>query len=281
MLLANEQPPTTSLTFRDRFEGRLNVPDEYIPKQIRKNIRRILPQVMMHPPNDYKVALLCGGPSIAAELKTIKGMVKRGYKIACVNNTYNWELEQGLTPSVYVQHDARESNARFVSKPVKKCKYLLCAQVHPVMFDALDGYDVRIWHAGGAVEKKICDKYYMGRWMTVPGGTTIGTRALFLLYSLGVRTVRVYGMDSCYGKGKEAHHAYKQAENDEQQTVTITVGRRKFKSTPWMIAQLDEMLQMAGRFPPDLKVSFEGDGLLQYVINETSKRGKVPSIKME
>ena len=103
----------------------------------------------------------------------------------------------------------------------------------------------------------------------------------------------MYGMDSSYAKGSHSnssnkekkrgavHHAYAQEENDDQDTVTVTVGRRKFKSTPWMVAQLDEMLQIAGQFPPDLKVSFEGDGLLQHVINETSKRGKVPKLKME
>ena len=100
-------------------------------------------------------------------------------------------------------------------------------------------------------------------------------------------------MDSSYAKGTHSgssgkekqrgavHHAYPQKENDGQKTVTVTVGRRKFKSTVWMMAQLDEMLQIAGNFPPDLKVSFEGDGLLQYVINETVKRGKVPPITME
>lgn len=272
------------LTFRDTLasKSKLNITHEQLVKQMRSNIRRILPQVMMHPANDYKVALICGGPSINDELPAIKRMVKRGgYKVACVNNTYQWALDNGLRPSVYVQHDARESNARFVSTPVDTCRYLLCSQVHPVMFDMLAKNDVHIWHAGGAIESKIYNKYYMKRWLQVPGGSTIGTRALFLLYCLGVRTMRVYGMDSSYAKGAGlAHHAYAQAENDGDTPVTIKVGRRKFKSTGWMVAQLDEMMQLAGHFPPDLKVSFEGEGLLQYIVNEASRKGKLPRIEM-
>ena len=269
---------TEKSTFRNTFKGGLNVTHDELFKQIRTNIRRPLPQVQQHPPNDYKVVLLCGGPSLNDSTPTLRRLVRSGYKIACVNNTYNWALEHKFVPSVYAQLDAREHNTRFVSKPVDGCRYLLMSQVHPDLFDMLEGYDVRIWHSVNKKEKQLLDTYYMKRWRSVHGGSTIGSRSIFLLYLLGMRTVRVFGMDSCFASGQ--HHAYEQPENDKDELITVTVGRRKFQTTVWMVAQLDEMLQLASQVPSDFKLSFEGDGLLQYIITETARRGKTPRITM-
>lgn len=270
-------PPGQEFKFREVLGGQVNVEHAVIHAQVRKNIRRPIPQINVFPPNEYKVALLCGGPSLA------DAKIPRGYKVATVNNTYNWALDRGLKPSIYIQLDARESNLRFVAKPLKTCRYLLHSQVHPAIFDHLKDYNVNIWHGvkKDSPESKILDRYYLKRWHNIRGGSSAGTRSIFLLYMLGVRTLRIYGMDSSLRKGE--HHAYEQKENqhDSDAPITVKVGRRKFKAALWMASQLDEFLMMAPFIPPDMNVSFEGDGLLQYVVQETAKRGDVPRITME
>jgi hypothetical protein len=265
-------------TFRDTFKGSVNIPATDITKHIRHNIRRLLPQVDWHAPNDYEVALLCGGPSLEwAEIPS-------EYKIATVNGTYQWALDNGYKPSIYAQHDAREFNSRFVSAPVDSCRYLLCSQVHPSVFDRLTGYDVRIWHAVSEQDQKVLDRYYMKRWRKIPGGSTIGTRMIYLLYMLGVRTIRVYGMD-CSLADKGEHHAYKQKENDRDRVGELHVESgtdhfKAFRVSSWMVAQLDELLQLAPNMPDDLNIAFEGDGLWQHVISETYRLGRPPSLTM-
>lgn len=260
-------------TFRDVFKGQVNTEHERIYRNIRANIRRQLPQLERHPPNDYKVALLCGGPSLA------KAKIPRGYKIATVNGTHDWALDHGLKPSVFAMIDARPHNVRFVERAIPTCRYLLQSQVDPGVFDALEEHDVRIFHASAEPEKRILDRYYLGRWLNVPGGSSVGTRAIGLLYLLGVRTLRVYGMDSCLAKGK--HHAYAQPENDRDGIRVVRVGRRRFQVHTWMLAQTDEMVQFLATLPDDLKLSIEGDGLLAYLINETAKRGRPPRVVLE
>lgn len=262
-------------TFRKAFKGKVNTPHKDIYRNLRTNIRRQLPQVQAYPPNDYKVALLLGGPS----LKDAK--IPRGWKVATVNATHGWALERGLKPSVHMMLDARPFNARFLVNPVDTCRYLLNAQMDPACFDALEGYDVHIWFGVHRTQKvpdrQILDRYYRGRWQNVFGGSTIGTRAFGLLYLLGIRTLRVYGMDSCLVKNE--HHAYDQPENDDR-LVDIRVGRRRFKSHTWMVAQIDEFLEMAPHIPDDLRFGIEGDGVIAHIVNETRRLGRVPKIVM-
>lgn len=259
--------------FRENFNGRVNLDHDKIYANIRTNIRRPLPQLERHVPNKYKVALLCSGPSLS------NAVIPRGYKIATVNGTHDWALDRGLKPSVFMMLDARPHNVRFVQRPIETCRYVLHSQVDPSVFDALDGYDVRIFHGAAAPEKKILDKYYMKRWLQVPGGGTVGTRAIGVLYTLGIRKILIFGMDGCLKRG--VHHAFPQKENDFDAIRTIRVGRRRFQTHMWMISQADDLMQMIPHLPDDLELGFEGDGLITHLVKETYRRGKPPRIIVE
>lgn len=261
--------------FRKAFRGRVNTEHDQIYANIRRNIRRPIPQLDKHAPNDYTVALLCGGPSLA------KAKIPKHYKIATVNATHDWALERGMKPSLFAMLDARSHNVRFVQNPVESCRYFLCNQVDPSVFDALDDYDVRIFHGACDPERKILDRYYAKRWHNVPGGGSIGTRAIGLLYFLGVRRIAVFGMDGCLVGGK--HHAYPQEENDADMDAirTVRVGRRRFQTHAWMISQADDFLRMVPALPKDLELGFFGDGLIAHIVNETARRGRAPRLVVE
>lgn len=259
--------------FRTHFKGRVNTEHSVIYDNIRANIRRHLPQLDRHVPNDYKVALLLGGPSLAHT------PIPKGYKIATVNATHDWALDHGLTPSLFMMLDARAHNARFVQRPVKSCRYFLESQVDPKVYDALQDHDVRIFHGAAKEEKKILDRFYMKRWINVPGGGSIGTRAIGLLYTIGVRHILVIGMDGCLVRGK--HHAYAQSENDFEAVRKVRVGRRRFQVHGWMIAQADDLLRMVPEFPSDLEIGFEGDGLIPHLIKENATRDKPVRVIVE
>lgn len=269
----------TSREFRDHFHGNVNTEHQQIYRNLKRNIRRGLPQLDRYPPNDYDVSLLCGGPSLDAALRIPRPNRKSKRKIATVNGAYGWALEHGLRPSIYIQLDARPHNRRFVERPIRTCRYMLHSQVDPSVYDALAGHDVRIWHSVAAPERKILDKFYMRRWHNVPGGSSVGTCAIGVLYMMGVRRIRIYGMDGCYRKGE--HHAYAQAENAGEQVQRLRVGRRRFTAATWMVAQMDDLIRLVPHIPDDLHLSFEGDGLIPYLVAETARRGKPPRVTLE
>lgn len=257
------------IDLRENYPGRVNAPHERIYEAMRINVRRQLPQACAHPANDYKAMLLCGGPSLADHTAEIKRKRRKGWKLITVNGTHNWALDNGMVPSMYLMMDARPFNVRFLDRPQEACRYMLASQVHPDCFDALEGYDVHIWHCGAMskTERGILNRRYMKRWGAVPGGTSIGTRAIGLAHLIGIRKLEVYGLDSCYRKGE--HHAYAQAENDYRDgTWTVQIGRRKFVCDPWMVKQADEFCQMAQCLPDDMRLNVCGDGLIAYLISE-------------
>ncbi len=267
--------PGKAYRLRDHFNGQVNVTPEDILRNIRANIRRPLMQVSAYRPQPKtKVMMLCGGPSMADHVAQIKRLRKRGWKIAALNGAHNWCLEHDLQPSVHIMLDARPWNVRFVDSPVKKCRYLISSQCDPSVFDALEGYETLIWHAVSKDEAKILKRYYNGRFCNVKGGTTVGTRAINLLYLLGFRNIAIYGMDSCIQKGK--HHAYLQPENDQEIVHKIRVGRRTFYAHPWMSVQADELMQTLPLMPHDINLDFRGDNMISYLINYVAEHKRVP-----
>jgi len=264
---------------RDHVDGRSNTTHDQIAANVRANIKRHLPQAQPYPAQpDVKVALLCGGPSLEGFKKEIKARRRRGWKLATVNGSHNWALDNGLEPSCQIMLDARAWNARFLDRPIDACRYLIASQCDPAAFDAVEGRDVTIWHAVGKVEKPILDRHYRGRYVHVQGGTTVGSRALWLLYMFGFRKIAIYGMDGCLKKG--AHHAYQQPENDQEQIYKARVGRRTFYCHPWMAVQADELTQLLPMVPDDLALEFRGDNFISYMIRYTAEHGRGPKIRL-
>ncbi len=270
-------------TFRDGVTGAVNTPAADITANIRRNMRRPLPQVARYEPTDAKAVLLCSGPSINACVRELKAKRRHGWKLWTVNGSHDWALDHGLVPSVHVQVDARAFNTRFLRRSHPDTRYILASQCHPSAFDALEaaGRDVTIMHAPACDgDARLLARYYLGRVGVCPGGGTVGTRALMLAYMLGIRRVAVYGMDCSLSKD-ERHHAMEQPENDRPAVHDVRVGRKRFLAHTWMVGQLDDVMQMAGALKNDYRVSFHGDGtLMAEVCRRLAADGKVPRVRL-
>jgi hypothetical protein len=275
---AMEKETDKLLPFREFIDGRTNLPDDEVHKNIRKNLRLPLPQAHPYSPQkDVRILLVCGGPSSKKLLPEIKQENKDGWKIATVNGSHNWIIDEGLEPKCHIMLDARRFNARFVENPLSSCRYLVASQCDPQVFQNLKGHDVTIFHSVYDKEAKIVSKYYNNRFWHIKGGTTVGTRALYLLHALGFRKIAVYGMDSCLTKDFK-HHAYDQPENDQTKIWKVRVGRRLFYLHQWMAVQVDEILRMIPWLPDDLELDFRGGGLISYVIKYVAENGKPPKM---
>ena len=258
----------------------LNVSNEEVANQVALNIRRQLPQAQPHAPNQYTVALVCGGPSLA---KTERELVKAawgGAKVVCVNGSYRWCVERNIKPSAVVMLDAREFNARFLEPNVEGCRYLLASQCHPEAFEMTADRDVTIWHAcsTGQSELDMLNEYYFGRCFPITIGTTVSIRAISLLRMLGFQSFDIFGLDSCWMD--QDHHAYDQRENDKDHRIPVWLrpdGRddmtRQFFCAPWMMKQAEDFQQLIRERGNDFRLSVRGDGLIATIMRFAAEIG--------
>lgn len=261
--------------FADIFNGTSNQAPEKIHAQLRKNLKAQLPQLDVHPVIDDEVAFLCGGPSLN------NAEIPKHCKIATCNGTHQWALDHGLKPSIHIMLDSRQFNVRFVENPIESCFYMLCSQIHPDVIKALEGYKVFLFHGanGDMPEKKILDRHYMGRWRNISGGSSVGTRGIGVLHAMGVRKIRIFGMDGCLVDGN--HHAFDQPENDGMSVQVVNVNGRRFRAHTWMIGQLDDFLRMVPHIPDDLELAIEGDGMIAFMLSECFRTNEAPKVVLE
>jgi len=223
----------------------VNVSHDAIYDNVRANVQRDLPWFTGFGPVK-KIAVLVGGaPSMRDNVAQIKAHKARGASIVSVNNAWRFLVENGITPDAHVMLDARAENAAFVDGAPETTRYFIASQCHPSVFDALDGKDVVLWHNGfgdNEVLREILQPWWEGPnarpCILVPGGGTVGLRALWLLALSGFKTVHVYGLDSSYDG--DQHHAYAQPLNDAEQRISVQMRDKVYFCARWMIRQANE-----------------------------------------
>jgi hypothetical protein len=104
----------------------------------------------------------------------------------------------------------------------------------------------------------------------ISSGTTVGLAAMAIVYTLGFRDIHLYGYDSSF---EGEHHAYPQSSNDDDVVIDAVAGERTFKTTPWMVKQVQEFQTLALNLA-ELGCSIEvhGDGLLPHVARLMTKQ---------
>jgi hypothetical protein len=257
------------------LEGGVNVPDETILANVASAIRRPYPQIRPQPIQGERIALVGGGPSLAETERELIDLVQSGAKLVTVNGAYQWCLDRNLFPRTQIVMDARPSNARFVDPAIPRCNYLLASQAAPETWDAVDGRpDVWMFHAAAGSDgplKDLLDTHYLSRWYGVGGGTTVATRALSVLRTLGYVRFDLFGIDSCFLNGQ--HHAYEQAENAKDKPLAFTISmngepgtERVFHCAPWHVKQFEDFLQMVKVNGEHFLLNIHGRGLLAYAL---------------
>jgi hypothetical protein len=242
---------------------KLNVNDEQVESNIRINMESGYPQIKLHAEQDIEIMLIAGGPSLNDFKDEIKANRANGMPMVTTNGSYQWALDNGMTPSAQVVLDAREFNKRFVEPVVDGCKYLLASQCHPSLLPGLPKDRTYIWHANfGDAHKEILDQH--GPWVGTTGGSTVTLRSIFLLRQLGFKKIHIYGFDSCL-IGPE-HHAYSQPENDMTSVIPVKLNGREFMCHPWMASQGQEFIDMTKLLGDSVELAVYGDGLIAHII---------------
>ena len=262
--------------FSDR--GKLNVEESRLRDNIRANLALGLNEIAPHQVQpDTTIYLLAGGPSLNDFETQIVASGKSGTPIVTVNGTYNWLLDRGIRPAAQVMVDSREFNARFVSRHVDTCKYLISSQCDPEFVRTLPREQTLLWHSGDSTVCESTIREYdeehgiKREFYPVHGGSTVISRAITLLAMLGFRRIEIFGWDSCLKD--DDHHAYAQPENDSRSIYTIRVGGRSFKCHGWMVVQANELTKLVKHIwghLPDLDLIVHGDGLIAHMLNHSA-----------
>jgi len=247
-------------------QGDLNVENELLVENTKSCLARDLPLLEPHGRNDTTIAIFAGGSSLEETWPDATWLLQNGVKPVAVNGTHDWLIQRGVIPSAMIMLDARPENAQFVQNPQEKTKYMLASQCHPDVFDALEGYDVSIWHAYSHPARLAGVLPESHRWV-IPGGSTVVLRAIRLFQMLGFRKMHLFGWDSCYRHGK--HHAYDQELNDGERTFDLVINDKTFVVSGAQYCQANEFMKMHhdGKMM-DLQLEVHGNGLIRQLIEE-------------
>lgn len=245
------------MLFGAPYELQCNASDEVIERNTRINCAREVPRYQpAEAPHDDLVVIVGGGPSLAETWEQIRDRQDMGQKVWALNNSYIWLKERGIQPDAQVILDSRPENAEFLH-PDPKVTYYLSQACDPSLFDKLKGCNVVMYH--GRVDGT---------------GYTVGIKALYLAANLGFRKFALFGFDSSYRE--DAHHAFPQALNDNENRIEVVFEGVKYSCAPWMAIQAEEFRQVAISFSEQgAIIVVAGDGLIPAVARMLGRQERV------
>lgn len=231
-------------------------PEEH-EANVAANVARGLPSLEKGPLRTDPIAVVCFGPSLKATRRDIRHFK---YILTC-SGAHRYLIDHGIVPTWHMEGDPRAHKAYFLKRPHRRVQYLLAASCHPATFDAVKGYDVRIWHSLKSAQDLTQQHVYpVGHWV-LTGGTNIGLRAMVMARLLGFRDIHIFGMDCSAEAGKMHASDHPNEVPDEKYRVVQVEGVNYYTTTLWIAyakAFFHEVLQL-----PDVHVTLHGDGLQQ------------------
>jgi hypothetical protein len=237
---------------------------------LKRGLPELSPALCSH---DGSLVIVGSGPSLTAHLEELKGERAKGRPILSLKGTHDYLIENGLEPNFWLTIDSRP-RVNQLQKKSENTIYLVASRCHPDIFDRLKEEKVILWHSS-AVQDGAEDIWQERKAMVVGGGTTSGTRAIFVGYTLGFRNFVLYGMDSCNapdgitkrfdgsltGPTVEVRTGYHVGKENR-----VNNGRT-FICNQAMAQQGNDFI-MCLKMMPDAKFDIKGDGLLKAIYQD-------------
>ncbi len=270
--------------------GTMNTDEATVLANISSSIRRSHTQMRPGPIRSERVCLVGSGPSLASTEAELRDLVWRGAHLVTMNAGYHWCIEHGLKPNTQIVMDARPTNARFLEPAVPDCRYVLASQCAPEVWQAVEGRpNVWIFHAVVKQEgatSDLLDKFYLGQWLGIGGGTTVATRAIHLLRLAGYVRFSLFGIDCCVLDGE--HHALPQPENARDAFVRVKLTpstamdeAREFVCAPWGLKQYEDFLAIMKINGQHFTLDVHGDGMLAYTLRTLGSEDPTHHMQIE
>lgn len=234
-----------------------NVEASRVEANIRENCKRTIPWLDLSKIHEGQAVIVGGGPSLQRTLPEIQWRKSIGQTIIAVNGSAKFLNAHGIKPDMHVVIDARPENSAFLRAPSDQ--QFIASQCAKETFDAAS--NPTMFHMNIPGIDDIIPNNRMAH--LISSGTTVGLAAMAIAYTQGYRAIHLHGFDSSID---ERHHAYVQPQNDDDAVVEAMVEGRTFKSTPWMIKQVQQFQELALQLAEvGVIITVAGDGLLPFV----------------
>lgn len=248
-----------------------NVKSDAIKQNIRLACKRDVPWIAQLPPHTEHAVIIGGAPSLKTKIEEIRERHRAGQKLFATNNTYKFLLEHGIEADYQVILDARAENASFIADPLYAAENIyLASQCHPDVWDTaeLGPSNVVLFHCHSAELEGSIENPEGKPECLIACGSTVGLNTMGIAYTLGFRTLHLYGMDSCYSE--DEHHAYSQPGNDGEIVLEANCYGRIFKASPWMIHQANQFQELLRVLvEDDCVIVAHGPGLIPWLVLQT------------
>ncbi len=268
-----------------------------VPDEVRANIvsalARKLPEIEWlpewgKPKGDAPFAIVGGGPSLKYTLPILKNFKTT----IAAGSSHDWLVEHGVVPRYCLILDPDAASANYVKHPQAETNYLVAANCHPSVFDALEGYPITRWQSACNIEIEEYTKYLRESGMSeaevrekpiIGGGCTCGLRCISIAMVFGYRNLHFFGCDSSLDPATMDHHAYNFADptteflGDVLQLRLEMPNGRLFHVAKYMLAQLDGFKDLLNKYGHAFDVTVHGDGALAEFVrirNENIRRGQ-------
>jgi hypothetical protein len=171
------------------LESLLPVTDDEFAHNLQVNLGRDIPRCEPLPERENnRLAIVGSGPSVRDYLDEIKSF---DGEVWAINGAYNFLQDEGIVCN-FLGCDPLPGLCDYLNKPHADSVFYIAGTADPTTFDAVEGYDVRMWFL-----KSQNIKYPPGLWAVI-GGTTVLLRAPFLAWMLGFRDLTFFGADSSF-----------------------------------------------------------------------------------
>jgi len=232
-------------------------------ENIESAYRRGLKKFEFQPLNGGRWNICAGGPSLRDEISKLR---KAKGRIVSMNGSYDYLFGKGVKSDYFILADPIAFMGSFLSKPRKDVIYLIAAHCDPGVFDALAGFDVRVWDM---LQYDSTDRVKAdGSNIPIGGGSTVGLRAINLGHALGFRDIHLWGFDGCL-KGSKMH-SYSQDGDGEVGEVSFTCYGKVFNMTLQLINQAEDFKELLRR-NPGLKLTVHTHGIIRHIYKHTAR----------
>jgi uncharacterized Rossmann fold enzyme len=226
-----------------------------------------------------KVATIVGGgPSLSKHLDQLR---KEKLIIAC-GSVHDYLINNAIYPTYTLVCDPDPIMAKYLYwDSLNGVTFLVASQCDKAVFEALKERKIYIWDCLGPTEfnEQIFDQE---RKNAIPGGCTVGTRAILCAIAMGFKKIKLYGFDSCLDE-KDNHHAYEFINPEIEQLGPISEIRldfpsdKVFKVAGYMMAQVFDFQKILEVYADTLQIEVIGDGVLA----EIMRIGQVKAKELE
>lgn len=242
-------------------------PDE-LTSNIRSAMARGLPEVAPALcSHDGTFVIVGSGPSLPAFAEEIRGERMQGRPILACNGAHDFLCEKGMEPDLFLSIDPRDTIIANTSRKNQHTTYLIASRCSQNLFEHLKDCKVMLWHSWGtdAENAAFNHKFRIG------GGTTSGTRAIYMGYVLGFRKFVIYGLDSCLAEDGQTKR-FSGEKAGKIWPIYVGENKRKFLANGAMAQQAQE-IQLLTEVLPDATFDFKGPGLIAAIWEERKRMG--------